>query len=89
MQTNMASDSRWALRSRSLTAIGIAAALVTGAVGERVARAQAQQAPWVPPSGSPDSLQTQPKGSQDTSSPEPDSRTGVVPQRSDRETPRS
>ena len=84
----MASDSRWALRSRSLTAIGIAAALVTGALAERTAWAQAQKAPGVPPSGSPDSL-TPPHGDQDSSAPQPDPKTGIVPQRSDRETPRS
>jgi len=79
MQTNMVSGSRWALRSsfRPIAAIAIAAALVTGVLAERAALAQAQQAPWVPPTGSPDSLP-----------PQPDGRTGVVPQQNDRETPR-
>jgi len=76
----MVSGSRWALRSssRSIAAIGIAAALVAGAAAERPARAQAQQAPWLPPTGSPDALP-----------PQPDPRTGVVPQQNDRETPRA
>jgi hypothetical protein len=83
MQTNMASGSRWALRSRSLTAIGIAVALVAGAVAERTAPAQALQ----PPSGPPPTLP--PTGSPDSLPPQPDPKTGIVPQRSDRETPRS
>ena len=82
MQTSMASDSRWALRSRSLAAIGIAVALVGGTLAGRSAWAQQRQ-PAAPPPASP--LPTGP----DYFAPQPEPGTGVVPQRRDGEAPRA
>jgi hypothetical protein len=81
MQTDMASASRWALRSRAIAATAVALALAAGVDGERVARAQAGQQQRL----SPGTAARQP-ASQDSAAEEAEP---VVPQRSDHETPRA